>query len=592
MEGGSHSHPRSWRRIGLTAAVVLVLLVMMSGAALGEGVVLQDKFDGDDGARPSKAKWALLEVDGSDRVQIENNTLELFGDAAVKSKHGFESEDFNVTVEVAVRDLNGTPISIHLESEVHGKKDPATYLSLTYDTTDGWKTISWFNKVEHTNNSSVANVEVDVWYIIELRVHGHEYNVTVLNRSDNELVWHTEGEVKAFHHENFIELGVAHSEVNYDNLKVHDNVWRWQENPDLKVATGLFIIFFVVLLGPFLVKQIEHQLEIFLFINGVVAVTVASVFLEGVEPGGSGHSMNPVWSLQLVEAGLKDPIMITTAVLVAGLVFHYGREKFKVGIERLLTRIDLKIFIFIIIVVLGLIASIITAIISALLLVEVITILRLDRKTETDLTILTCFSIGLGAALTPVGEPLSTIVIVTKLREEFWFLLKQIGHFIIPTIIGLGIFGVYYISRSHVDRDTLEEEPEEEHIKEVPIRAFKVYIFVMALVFLGTGFAPLIEWYIIKLGPEVLYWVNMSSAILDNATLASAEIVPTMTKLQLNAALMALLISGGMLIPGNIPNIISAGKLKIGSKAWARFGVPFGLVLMGIFFVILFLLKL
>jgi predicted cation transporter len=47
-----------------------------------------------------------------------------------------------------------------------------------------------------------------------------------------------------------------------------------------------------------------------------------------------------------------------------------------------------------------------------------------------------------------------------------------------------------------------------------------------------------------------------------------------------------------MLIPGNIPNIIAAGKLKIGSKAWATFGVPFGLVLMGIFFVILFLLKL
>ncbi len=29
-----------------------------------------------------------------------------------------------------------------------------------------------------------------------------------------------------------------------------------------------------------------------------------------------------------------------------------------------------------------------------------------------------------------------------------------------------------------------------------------------------------------------------------------------------------------MLIPGNIPNIISAGKLGITSKEWARLGVP------------------
>ena len=54
---------------------------------------------------------------------------------------------------------------------------------------------------------------------------------------------------------------------------------------------------------------------------------------------------------------------------------------------------------------------------------------------------------------------------------------------------------------------------------------------------------------------------------------------------------MALLISGGMLIPGNIPNIISASKLHITSKEWAKFGAPFGIVMMGIFFVILFVLK-
>jgi predicted cation transporter len=51
---------------------------------------------------------------------------------------------------------------------------------------------------------------------------------------------------------------------------------------------------------------------------------------------------------------------------------------------------------------------------------------------------------------------------------------------------------------------------------------------------------------------------------------------------------LALLISGGMLIPGNIPNIIAAGKTGITSKEWARRGIPLGLGLMAIFFGLLF----
>lgn len=60
--------------------------------------------------------------------------------------------------------------------------------------------------------------------------------------------------------------------------------------------------------------------------------------------------------------------------------------------------------------------------------------------------------------------------------------------------------------------------------------------------------------------------MNMVSLILDNAALAFAEIGPSLHILQIKAALLGLLISGGMLIPGNIPNIISAGKLKIRSS--------------------------
>ncbi len=80
----------------------------------------------------------------------------------------------------------------------------------------------------------------------------------------------------------------------------------------------------------------------------------------------------------------------------------------------------------------------------------------------------------------------------------------------------------------------------------------------------------------------------MISAILDNATLTAAELSPAMSETQIQAVLMGLLISGGMLITGNIPNIISANKLSILSKEWARLGLPLGLILMGLYFVWVF----
>jgi len=53
--------------------------------------------------------------------------------------------------------------------------------------------------------------------------------------------------------------------------------------------------------------------------------------------------------------------------------------------------------------------------------------------------------------------------------------------------------------------------------------------------------------------------------------------------------LISLLISGGMLIPENIPNIVCANKLNISGKEWAKIGVPMGFIFLVIYFVILFL---
>ena len=53
------------------------------------------------------------------------------------------------------------------------------------------------------------------------------------------------------------------------------------------------------------------------------------------------------------------------------------------------------------------------------------------------------------------------------------------------------------------------------------------------------------------------------------------------------AALLSLLISGGMLIPGNVPNIVCANKLGMRSGEWARVGLPLGLIMLGIYFAFL-----
>jgi len=203
--------------------------------------------------------------------------------------------------------------------------------------------------------------------------------------------------------------------------------------------------------------------------------------------------------------------------------------------------------------------------------------------------------------LTPLGEPLSTIV-VSKLNGEFLYLFYLLGRFVIPAVIVFGVIGAAYTVWAMRDQrgtsdlaatteeDSLLEDDdlEQETWRGITVRALKVYLFVMALVFLGQGFTPLIDKYILTLDSRLLYWVNMISAVLDNATLAAAEISPQMSVLQIEAILMGLLISGGMLIPGNIPNIIAASKLRISSTEWAKIGVPFGLVAMVIFYVILF----
>ncbi|MGC9515400.1 DUF1646 family protein, partial [Methanocrinis sp.] len=299
------------------------------------------------------------------------------------------------------------------------------------------------------------------------------------------------------------------------------------------------------------------------------------------------------WNMPLIMEAIEEPVIkgIVPAVLVAGLLFYYGRDRVQSAINALLKFIPLKILVFVMIVVLGLSASLITAIIAALLLVELINAMPMERKTRVNVAIIACFSIGLGAVLTPVGEPLSTIAI-TKLQGDpynasFFFLFNILAVYVIPGCLVMGLLGMVFTGKAAEVKQKVASASEET-LKDVVIRAGKVYLFVMALLLLGSGMKIIIDKYILSIPPQIIYWVNMISAILDNATLTAAEVSPMMGMEQLQAVLMGLLISGGMLIPGNIPNIISAQKLSITSKEWARLGVPLGLVMMAVYFVWVF----
>lgn len=327
----------------------------------------------------------------------------------------------------------------------------------------------------------------------------------------------------------------------------------------------------MVLLLPFLLKKVGDNLEAFLFIMGILAISISGM-----------------WSKQIIKEAFIEPIKITIAVAFAGLLFKKFQVQIRNNIDTLSKKMGHRLFLFSLIVVLGLFSSVITAIIASLVLVEVISGLKFEKKLEKNVVVIGCFAIGLGAALTPIGEPLSTIAIY-KLNANFWYLAKLIGIYIIPEVLILGLIAFSLTSKINNkinNINTLTESKEESTI-DILFRTAKVYIFIMALIFLSAGFKPIID-YVVKLPATVLYWINTSSAIIDNATLTAAEINIKMTQTQIKAVLMGLLISGGMLIPGNIPNIISAGKLKISPKEWGVFGVPLGLIFMLVNFIILF----
>jgi len=351
--------------------------------------------------------------------------------------------------------------------------------------------------------------------------------------------------------------------------------------PVLYITIGLGIIALAVLILPLVVKVIEVNMELFFLVMGIITVTISGL-----------------WNWDLITGALEAPVIIENipigifqVVLIVGLLIRFYSRWFSNSILGVANRLGPKMFIFLFILVMGLLSSVFSVILMAVILAEVVATLPISRSDQLKIAVTTCFAVGMGAVLTPLAEPLSTIM-VDKLAGApyyagFFFPLRTFGIYIIPGIIALAIFGALFVSKNISLKTTGAAEGYTDTVRGAVIRALKVYVFVVALTLLGEGFKPLIVWYFKNIPAWLLYWINIDSAFLDNGTLTAIEIGPTMALSQIVGGILGLLIAGGMLIPGNIPNIISAARLRISMKEWAKIGVPMGLAVMVIYFIVL-----
>jgi predicted cation transporter len=242
------------------------------------------------------------------------------------------------------------------------------------------------------------------------------------------------------------------------------------------VEIGLIPIFLAVLLGPLLIKRIEQNLEMFLFLMGICAVAISRS-----------------WHIGIVEEAIQEPLVvgIVLTVLLAGLTAHYIRPDFLRNINAiLLDRITMKVIFLEIVVVLGLLAAIITPILSFFMLVEAVNHLPLTRKTRAKITILGCLSISLGAALALVDGSSSAIAI-TRMQGELpsaGFLPPELQSlYIFLSILALGLIAMFF-AEENINSIRKQAYGKASAHKRIAIWSARVCMFTGALLLIGVAF--------------------------------------------------------------------------------------------------------
>ncbi|HYL59403.1 MAG TPA: DUF1646 family protein [Candidatus Acidoferrales bacterium] len=325
-------------------------------------------------------------------------------------------------------------------------------------------------------------------------------------------------------------------------------------------------VLLLLLFGPLAVARIEHNLELYCLGLGVLATLLAGGFTG-----------------ELVSEALREPVAISIAVIVAALLFGWSGAFLDRGFKRLRNRVRRPVLTGVSIFAIAAVSSVITAIVAALVMIEAIGLLQLDRERRARVTVAGCFAVGMGASLTPIGEPLSTLA-ARALNLSFFGLFDLLAPWVLPGVIACSILAAVF-ARGEYEHVAAGPRIRQTY-GEMAIQAGKVFAFIVGLVLISHAYGPIANEYVAKMSNDLLFWVNTVSAALDNATLVALE-VHSMTLERAREAILSLLISGGILIPGNIPNIVSAGALKIRSAQWARIGLPIGLTLLGIYFALL-----
>lgn len=340
-----------------------------------------------------------------------------------------------------------------------------------------------------------------------------------------------------------------------------------------KILLGLVVL--NLLVWPLKSKWVENHLELFLLIVGAAAVTISGL-----------------WSKEFIYQTLNSPVNVAFIVLVVSIIFnYYSRYIFRV-LFILFRFFEPQYSFAILVFLLGITSSVFSVTVAALVLAEVLQVVNLEREQTVKVTVYACYAIGLGAVLLPLAEPLG-LIIYNELaagahQADFFFMLHKFFWWIIPGILLMSLAAGYTVRNANAQME-LHIREDKEDTRSILRRTWHIYLFVAALNMISTGLRPFADSTIAHLNGKILFWANSVSVIIDNATLAAIEVTPDVTIPNLMYMVIGLAAFGSMLVQGNLPNIVAAEKLGIKSREWARVAVPAGLVLMGGYFVALWI---
>lgn len=326
-----------------------------------------------------------------------------------------------------------------------------------------------------------------------------------------------------------------------------------------------------LLIWPLKSRWVESHLELFLLGVGAIAVTI------------SGS-----WSKGVITETLSSPVNVSFIVIVVSAIFNnYSRYIFRI-LFAFFKKLEPRYSFALLTLFLGATSSLFSVTVAALILAEVLKVVNLERSASVKIAVFSCYAIALGAVLTPLAEPMGLVINKALAgpphNADFFFLLRHFFWWVMPAIAVLAV-AAGYAARNAGTTVRMQIQEDKETYATILLRTLHIYMFVAALTLISTGLRPLAQSTITRLDGKILFLANSVSVIIDNATLAAIEIVPTISANDLIYMVIGLAAFGSMLVQGNLPNIVAAEKLGIKSREWAAIAVPTGLALMSGYFV-------